>query len=82
MTISAKNVRFDDVSMWVELSDGRTLGVPLVWFPRPQHASSAEREEYELSARGIHWPLLDEDISIAGLLKGRRDMTRRPHHAA
>ncbi len=43
MSISAKSLRFDDDSMWVELSDGRTLGVPLVWFPRLLHATRAQR---------------------------------------
>jgi hypothetical protein len=58
---------------WVELSDGRTLGVPLAWFPRLLHGSAAEREEVRISGRGLHWALLDEDISIAGLLAGLGD---------
>lgn len=76
MTTSASpvGVRFDDHSMWVELDDGRTLGVPLAWFPRLLHASVAERNEVVLSA-GLHWETLDEDVSIAGLLAGRGDMT-------
>jgi len=77
MTISASplGVRFDSDSMWVELDDGRTLGVPLAWFPRLLHASPAERDEVVLSAGGLHWETLDEDVSIAGLLAGRGDMT-------
>ncbi|HDL7752002.1 TPA: DUF2442 domain-containing protein, partial [Yersinia enterocolitica] len=55
MTISAKTVRFDDATMWVELSDARVLGVPLVWFPRLMNASDEERNNYELSLHGIHW---------------------------
>ncbi len=82
MTISANSVRFDDHTMWVELSDGRTLGVPLAWFPRLLHASPDERERVELSRVGLHWEALDEDISIAGLLAGRRDRTRSTEHAA
>lgn len=76
MSISAKSLRFDDDSMWVELSDGRTLGVPLVWFPRLLHATLAQRLAYEISRKGLHWDELDEDISIEGLLAGRGDETR------
>jgi hypothetical protein len=82
MNISAKALRFDDDSMWVELSDGRTLGVPLVWFPRLLHATPQQRLAYEISRNGLHWEDLDEDISIAGLLAGRGDQTRRRSEAA
>ncbi|WP_454648110.1 DUF2442 domain-containing protein [Bradyrhizobium liaoningense] len=82
MTISATSVRFDEYTMWVELSDGRTLGVPLAWFPRLLHATPAERDRVELSRVGLHWEALDEDISIAGLLAGRGDVTRTSEHAA
>lgn len=82
MSISATAVRFDDYTMWVELSDGRTLGVPLAWFPRMFKATPAQREPVELSRTGLHWEEIDEDISIAGLLAGRGDMTRRTEHAA
>lgn len=68
MTISAKNVHFDDSSMWVDLNDGRTLGVPLAWFPRLLAATPEQLARYELSARGIHWDELDEDLSVEGLL--------------
>jgi hypothetical protein len=77
MTISATAVRFDDHIMWVDLSDGRTLGVPLAWFPRLLRASPKERKAVEISRNGLHWEGLDEDISIAGLLAGRGDMTRQ-----
>ena len=50
MSISATAVRFDEHTMWVELTDGRTLGVPLAWFPRLLHATPAERERVELAA--------------------------------
>jgi hypothetical protein len=76
MTISATSVRFDEHTMWVELTDGRTLGVPLAWFPRLLRATPAEREQVELSRVGLHWEALDEDISISGLLAGRGDMRR------
>ena len=82
MNISATAVRFDDDTMWVELSVGRTLGVPLAWFPRLLRATPAQRERVELSRTGLHWEELDEDISVAGLLAGRGDMTRRTEHAA
>ncbi len=65
--------------MWVSLDDGRTLGVPLAWFPRLLAADTTARLHYELSPGGIHWDALDEDISVAGLLAGRGDqMARRP----
>ena len=82
MSISATAIRFDEHTMWVDLTDGRTLGVPLAWFPRLLHATPAERQEVELSRNGLHWESLDEDISIAGLLAGRGDMTRRTESAA
>jgi hypothetical protein len=74
MTISPTSVRFDENAMWVELSDGRTLGVPLAWFPRLLRAAPAEREQVELSHVGLHWEALDEDISVEGLLAGRGGM--------
>jgi hypothetical protein len=77
MSTSATAVHFDEHTMWVDLSDGRTLGVPLAWFPRLLNATPAERERVELSRTGLHWEALDEDISIAGLLAGRGDMTRK-----
>jgi hypothetical protein len=69
-------VRFDEHSMWVDLADGRTLGVPLAWFPRLLKATPAERARVELSRLGLHWEDLDEDISVDGLLAGRGDVTR------
>jgi hypothetical protein len=61
--------------MWVELDDGRTLGVPLAWFPRLLHGSPEARTQVQISPSGLHWEELDEDISIAGLLAGRGDQT-------
>jgi Protein of unknown function (DUF2442) len=75
-------VTFDDANFWVSLSDGRTLGVPLAWFPRLFHATRAQREAYRLSPRRLHWEDIDEDISVAGLLEGRGDQTRRQSRAA
>jgi hypothetical protein len=82
MTISATSVRFDEDTMWVELTDGRTLGVPLAWFPRLLRATPADREQVEISRVGLHWEVLDEDISIAGLLAGRGDVTKSTEDAA
>jgi hypothetical protein len=84
MSVSAKSVHFDDATMWVELSDGRTLGVPLAWFPRLLHSAPEERLRVRISVtgRGLHWDDLDEDISVAGLLAGRGDLTRRQVAAA
>ncbi len=75
-SVRARSVRFDQDSMWVELSDGRTLGVPLAWFPRLLHGAVEQREQVSISSRGLHWEALDEDISIAGLLAGQGDQTR------
>jgi len=84
MNISAETLRFDEHTMWVDLTDGRTIGVPLAWFPRLLHASPAQRQNYRISVtgNGLHWDELDEDISVAGLLEGRGDMTRRAPTAA
>lgn len=62
-----------DDELRVSLADGRTLSVPLAWFPRLAHASSAERADYALmgDGEGIHWPQVDEDISVVGLLAGQ-----------
>ncbi|MCH2556566.1 MAG: DUF2442 domain-containing protein [Alcanivorax sp.] len=78
---SAKAVTFDNETMWVELTDGRALGVPLAWFPRLLHATSEQRAACRISytGQGLHWEELDEDISVAGLLAGRGDITE-PHH--
>jgi Protein of unknown function (DUF2442) len=73
MIISAESVRFDDDAMWVSLSDGRTIGVPLAWFPRLMNAPQTVLEAVTISPGGLHWKALDEDISVAGLLVGRRD---------
>jgi hypothetical protein len=81
-SVRAKTVRFDDHSMWVDLDDGRTLGVPLAWFPRLLHGSPQERSQVSISPSGLHWEDLDEDISIAGILAGRGDMTRARSNAA
>lgn len=68
----AQSVRLTDAELVVMLSDGRVLSIPLVWFPRLLKASPEAREHFELlgNGAGIHWPDVDEDISVAGLLAG------------
>jgi hypothetical protein len=72
--IFAESVQFSDDSLTVRLDDGRALSVPLAWYPRLLYGTKAERENYELigEGEGIHWPELDEDLSVDGLLAGRR----------
>lgn len=80
----ARALRFEPDTMWVDLADGRQLGVPLAYFPRLLNASPAEREKYSISGggTGLHWDELDEDISVSGLLMGVGDRTQRSaqHH--
>ena len=76
------SVTFDDDSMWVVLSDGRTLGVPLAWFPRLLRGTLEQRKACRISGRGLHWEALDEDISVAGLLAGYGDQTHPMSKAA
>src|SRR5713101_2523502 len=70
----AVDVKVTDDELTVELEDGRALAVPLVWYPRLLHGSKRERARWRFIGRGvgIHWPSLDEDISVDGLLAGRR----------
>lgn len=69
----AHAVSVTDDALVVDLVDGRTISVPLVWYPRLAHGTPEERGEFHLIGRGegIHWPRLDEDISVEGLLAGR-----------
>lgn len=71
------DMRFDADKFWVDLSDGRTLGVPLTRFPILADATPEQRLQFRLSTRGLHREDLDEDISVEGLLAGRGDMTNR-----
>lgn len=79
MNISAKvtdervlDVRFDEASLIVDLMDGRTISVPMAWFPRLVRATAEQRSVWEKAGAGfgIHWPLIDEDLSTEGLLRG------------
>jgi hypothetical protein len=69
----ATAVEVTDDTLTVELSDARTVSVPLTWYPRLLHATSDERRKWDLIAQGegIHWPDVDEDISVAALIAGR-----------
>ena len=66
------SVRVDDRELVVALTDGRTLTVPLWWYPRLLHATPAQRERFEIGRFGMHWPEIDEDIELAGLLVGAK----------
>lgn len=68
----ATSVEFDEEMMHVSLADGRVISAPILWFPRLRNATSAERANYEIGPAGIgiHWPELDEDLSVAGLMAG------------
>lgn len=67
-----KNVRCDDDMLIVDLHDGRTISVPLAWYPRLLHATAEQRANWQLCGGGfgIHWPDIDEDLSTEGLLRG------------
>jgi hypothetical protein len=69
----ATNVEVSDDTLTVELADGRTIAAPLAWYPRLWHATAEERKSWRLIAggRGIHWPGVDEDISVTNLLLGQ-----------
>jgi len=75
MNTSPKSVRFDENSLWVDLSDGRVFAVPLAWFPRLLHTTPEQLSKVEISPMGLHWDELDEDVSVSGLLAGRGDLT-------
>ena len=70
----AQSARLSDEALTVDLVDGRTIIVPLAWFPRLWHGTPQERNHFELFGDGayIHWPVLDEDLTVAGLLAGQQ----------
>ena len=74
----AKKITFDSDTMWVELADGRQMGVPLAYFRRLLNATEAQRDRYVISGggTGLHWDDLDEDISVRALVMGIGDRTR------
>jgi hypothetical protein len=69
----ATRVQVSDDTLSVALSDGRSISVPVAWYPRLSHGTAAERDSWRLigNGRGIHWPDLDEDISVENLLSGQ-----------
>ena len=71
--VSAQNVQVTDEALIVDLSDGRTVSVPLAWFPRLLHGTPEERNKWRLigDGEGIHWPALDEDVSVENLILGK-----------
>ena len=81
--LRAMTVRVHADSLTVELSDGRSLSVPLAWFPRLQAGTPRERSNWRLigGGEGIHWPGLEEDISVEALLAGRGSMESRSSFA-
>ena len=72
-TLRATHVEVTEDTLTAELDDGRAISVPVAWYPRLQEATAAERENFRLigSGEGIHWPGLDEDVSIENMLLGR-----------
>ena len=71
--IAASTITITDDTLSVDLTDGRTISVPLAWYPRLQHGSTVERNNWRFigDKEGIHWPDLDEDISVENLLMGK-----------
>ncbi len=71
-----RDVRFTDDAISVDLFDGRTITVPLAWYPRLLHATPEQRANWQIAGAGygIHWPDIDEDLSTQGLLQGARYM--------
>lgn len=70
--LRARAVEFTAGELVVTLADGRKIATPLAWYPRLLGASAAQRQNFEIMPMGIHWPDIDEDLSIAGMLKGQR----------
>ena len=68
----------DDTSLHVKLADGREIATPLWWYPALLHATHAQRNVMELMFTGIHWPELDEDLSVEGMLKGWKARDAQP----
>jgi hypothetical protein len=75
-SLRAVRAQLTDEALVVDLVDGRSVSVPLVWYPRLLGASINERQQFRLigSGEGIHWELLDEDVSVEGIVAGRRSM--------
>jgi hypothetical protein len=71
-TVFAQDVEVTDDTLTFHLTDGRTISAPIVWYPRLLHGTTEERNHWEIgSGIGVHWPDLDEDISVENLLRGQ-----------
>jgi hypothetical protein len=77
--VRATDVRVTDDALIVDLSDGRTVSAPLAWYPRLLHGTPEEQNDHQMigDGLGIHWPRLDEDISVEGILAGRGSHERK-----
>src|SRR5947209_724317 len=77
---AAQNVLISEDTLTVELADGRSISVPLAWYPRLLHGTAQERSRWRLigTGQGIHWPDLDEDISVENLLLGKSSGESQP----
>lgn len=69
--LRAQSVECTATELIVTLRDGRRIATPLSWYPRLDQASPAQRANYDIMPMGIHWPEIDEDLSIAGMLQGK-----------
>lgn len=80
-TTLAKSVSFDEEMMNVSLTDGRCISVPMIWFPLLREATADQRNKYEIGGGGtsLHWPELDEDLSVAGLMTGADLQATQPY---
>lgn len=80
----ARDVTVTPNEVIVHLTDGRTISTPLVWYPRLLGATQAQRDRWELlgNGEGIHWPEVDEDLSVAGFLRGEKAVVPRRSNAA
>ncbi len=78
--VGVRNVTVTDDTLTLDLADGRTISVPLAWYPRLLHGTPDERSRWEWVGdnEGIHWPDLDEDISVEGIIAGRRSGESQP----
>ena len=77
--VRAVKIWFDDDNIWLGLEDGRQISAPLAFYPRLLNATKEQRENYEFIGPGIgiHWEDLDEDLSVEGIVLGRRDRTSK-----
>lgn len=76
--LKVAKVQIGATDLLVSLEDGRLISTPLWWYPKLQQASQAQRANHEIMPMGLHWPDLDEDLSIAGMLSGYRSPGARP----